>query len=501
MGESVADGALAVQACSLFSSTMTQDLASVKTRPVPKAKVTAQIVPSCVRSSGGEDVLIVVFQCLSNLFLSSQIAAEHAWKSGFLATLATHITRVASGTTWCEITDPEKASMQAMCLQQLLWGLRVLGAFLGSSLPALAQALDGPNSCEVESTRVGTGLGEVTGRSRLDRTRIHVGTHQAGDGLPEVPLAMVLRSVRGIAEKDEQICIELMGLLQIFANADATCEWPLATDIQQDELDAALAKAAWSDRLSAFLLRTELIHWMMRLSEKPGLSAAAYSQVMAVLSLCAPVLSGKPALLRYFASMVGHLHKESAAICCGWRRGAQSYDERRIQRLSATLNFIASMRLCPKSVDFLVGSGPVAHSDQCGITLSTATRAGCSGMDFWLDLVEAKGRQLASVQLGVLRVLLAVLTSSSLHAKSYFVSSCRSISVLAQTVRTGATPVATLALNVLWLLAHKNLRAAPLLKRHQVIEASLDAVARAPAGTSEADYIALMAKQLSLILK
>lgn len=313
----------------------------------------------------------------------------------------------------------------------------------------------------------------------------------------------MLRSVRSTAERDETICIEVMALLQLCANADASCDDTSVAEVLQDERDVAQAGGAWSDRLSAFLLRTEFIHWMMRLSEKPGLSAAVYCQVMAVLSLCAPVLSGKPILLRYLSSIVAHVIKESSAISRGWRLSSQGYDERRIQRFSATLNFVASMRLCPKSVDLLVGSVPAAHGEQHGIAMSTAARVGCSGMDCWLDLVEAKGRHLASAQLAVLRLLLAVVTSTSLHAKAHFVSSSRPATVLTQTVRTGATPAATLALNVLWLVAHKNQRAVPLLKRLQVVEASMDAAARAPAGTgtAEGEYIALMAEQVSLILK
>merc|ERR1712190_653760 len=96
---------------------------------------------------------------------------------------------------------------------------------------------------------------------------------------------------------------------------------------------------------------------------------------------------------------------------------------------------------------------------------------GGMGIDFWLDLVEPEGRVPALVRAAALRVLLSVAISSSPHAKAYFLSSNRAVPVLLRLLRDESPQLSTVALNIVWVLAHNNQRALPLLRRLRAVSA------------------------------
>merc|ERR1712039_1040782 len=86
------------------------------------------------------------------------------------------------------------------------------------------------------------------------------------------------------------------------------------------------------------------------------------------------------------------------------RQGTHRSDDWRWRRVACTAHFMASLSLCSRCVDLLVGSVPAAHSS------SSTSEPGSAGMDFWLDLIEPDGRRPTLVRISVLRLLLAVAT-------------------------------------------------------------------------------------------
>merc|ERR1712066_68132 len=133
-------------------------------------------------------------------------------------------------------------------------------------------------------------------------------------------------------------------------------------------------------------------------------------------------------------------------------------------------------------------------------------------MDLRLDLVEPESHVPVPVKIAALRVLLAVATSSSPHSKSYFAGSGRALPLLLRVLQGQQVPMATLALNLIWVMAHNHQRALPVLRRLRAGEA-IHTAAQALAGLAkplddemprrepnDAEYIVLMAEQLAIIL-
>eukprot|EP00443_Scrippsiella_acuminata_P128091 CAMPEP_0115709528 /NCGR_PEP_ID=MMETSP0272-20121206/72520_1 /TAXON_ID=71861 /ORGANISM="Scrippsiella trochoidea, Strain CCMP3099" /LENGTH=170 /DNA_ID=CAMNT_0003151145 /DNA_START=26 /DNA_END=536 /DNA_ORIENTATION=- len=115
-----------------------------------------------------------VHAALTNLFASSRAASASACNSGFVSTLARHVSTLAAGRTG------EKRS------QRLVAALRMLTALLASSPPSAAVLPDGSGG----------------------------GEHR-GDGL-----ASILTCLRATCEKDDGIFVEVLQLLSQCMHAE-----------------------------------------------------------------------------------------------------------------------------------------------------------------------------------------------------------------------------------------------------------------------------------------
>mmetsp|Transcript_53470 Transcript_53470/g.173976 ORF Transcript_53470/g.173976 Transcript_53470/m.173976 type:complete len:2126 (+) Transcript_53470:124-6501(+) len=391
--------------------------------------------------------------CLVNLFSASTAAAGAAWKAGFLPVLSKTITSLGASRT----------TEQRALSQHLVWALRILAALLASCPEAFGAALCG-----------------VAGAS--------------GGGAEQVPpLASVLLALRAPCDKDDTICLEVLQMISVCMQAEE--------DHSSDD--------GIREGVAALLLRLEFVQWLMRLSQKKGIATPVYCKVMGLLACCAPQLSGKPVLLRFLAQLAEGLR---TALRGPSAAGAAAGEEARLRRLVATLNFVASLRLCARSAAVLVGPEQSVHT----VATTGSDQVGGLGMDGWLDVVEAEGRPPSSpaaapvplhhheLRAAALRGLLAVATSSAPQGKAYFVGSPRAVPLLLRLVRRGRAPLPSLALNILWVLAHGAQRALPLLRRLRAAEVVREALEAAREVSSvedeEAQHFVFVAEQMCIIL-
>jgi len=196
-------------------------------------------------------------------------------------------------------------------------------------------------------------------------------------------LSTMILGVRAAADRDETICLELFEqLLQLFARTEI------------------------SEPVAAELLRAEILPWLMRFSLKRSCACAAFCRVMDILAFCSSVLAGKPLLLRFLGQLIEAVRGQCKIPASDlWRN----------RRLTSAMNFIASLRLCPRSTALVAkGNAPDAGTRR---PISTPAAA---GLDLWFDLVEGSlpGGAPRSVRSAALRVLLAVASSDSPHAKA-----------------------------------------------------------------------------------
>jgi len=375
----------------------------------------------------------VANRCLANLLRTSAVAAAASLQSGLLSAL-TH--QLAAATSRSPPPHPRTADSHP---QRVVWTLRLLAALLTSCGAALRHATQGSSVCADVS----------------------------GGVVP--PLVTVLLRVRAAAERDEVVCLEVLDLLCQCAHAD----------LAGPPLDGT------DEGVPALLFRFEFVQWLMRLTRRPKLSPIIYCRALDVLSLCAHLLTSKPVLLKYLTHIAEVIRSSCRAQSCA--------DEWRCRRQVATLRFIASLRLCPRCVELLVGPVSSAH-----LADPLSRQGGLLGMDFWLDLVEHEARSHAAVRVAALRVLLAVVSSSSPHAKAYFVGSDRALSLLLTLLRGGAPQLVVTALNIIWVLAHNHQRAVTLLRRMQAAETIHGVVATWPGkDTEEITFVALLGRQLA----
>eukprot|EP00439_Symbiodinium_sp_Y106_P044204 s459_g5.t1 len=189
-------------------------------------------------------------------------------------------------------------------------------------------------------------------------------------------LSTMILGVRAAADRDETICLELFEqLLQLFARTEI------------------------SEPVAAELLRAEILPWLMRFSLKRSCACAAFCRVMDILAFCSSVLAGKPLLLRFLGQLIEAVRGQCKIPASDlWRN----------RRLTSAMNFIASTALVAK------GNAPDAGTRR---PISTPAAA---GLDLWFDLVEGSlpGGAPRSVRSAALRVLLAVASSDSPHAKA-----------------------------------------------------------------------------------
>eukprot|EP00747_Dinoflagellata_sp_TGD_P028858 gnl/TRDRNA2_/TRDRNA2_133529_c0_seq1.p1 gnl/TRDRNA2_/TRDRNA2_133529_c0~~gnl/TRDRNA2_/TRDRNA2_133529_c0_seq1.p1 ORF type:complete len:1652 (-),score=254.08 gnl/TRDRNA2_/TRDRNA2_133529_c0_seq1:51-4568(-) len=419
-----------------------------------------------------------VHRCLVNLFHASSAAATAAWNSALPEALANHIATLAapqvlcteSGASQQQRQQPLSSSQAQPQRRRLTWGLRVLAALLSAS----GQILE-------ESTRPGP--------------------HRTSQSAPAPLMLQVLRSVRAVAEKDDGVCYEVLDLI-------CRC-------LQADRIRVT---AGEGDGLASALLHWEFVPWMMRLSLRRKLPGAAYCRVMEALTFCAPVLSGKPLLLRYLQQVLEGIRSLSRPVngaLVSAQQVQKPTEEWRYRRLLAALRFVAALRLCPRCVALLVSSVPPAHGGGGGKLTSLGEfflPGGGLGLDFWLDLLEPAHTETRErprllpvpVRAAVLRVLLAVLVGATSSARTCFLASPRALASLLSQLRPGGPPLLALpALNAIWLLVHRHQAAAPELRRLRAAEAALAAVSAWPHGADaeELAHAKLMAQQVSLALR
>merc|ERR1740121_2413416 len=203
----------------------------------------------------------------------------------------------------------------------------------------------------------------------------------------------------------------------------------------------------------------------MQLSQKAQTSTAVFCKAVGVLAHCGDALAGKPILHKFVARLAEYLSS------CWRTQIAQLKDEGRARRIVASLHFVASLRLCQRCVALLVSSSPsAAASGELGGP--PAELCGVLGMEFWADLVDPSGRAPRRVRAAALRVLLAVAVAQVPQAKACFLGSPRTVQLLLRVARLGGRgPQPTLALNVLWAVAHNHQRALPLLRQLRAAEA------------------------------
>ncbi|CAE8615882.1 unnamed protein product [Polarella glacialis] len=466
------DEVLASRACGHFLSETALGIASVAATSGNARPAGLGVSPGSNTAGGSSSSSMAEFMCLTNLFRASPAAARAAWRAGFGQALCSLLGQLSLPEVPSDGMQGKKKHHPQQ-RQKLTWTLRVFTALLCTSSEAREASI-------VSSSAVGP-----TGE----------------DAAPAGLLASVLLSVRPLADRDEEVCLELLECLGRLASAEG-------------------AKKGLGD-LAGLLLRIELVPWMMRLSLRRRLTSASYCRLLATLSLCGPALSGsqgKQLLLRYLGQVLQMVRALSKSHGGPW---PQMSDDWRYRRLVATLNFVASLRLCARSAALLAGGG-VTDPRSCSGTSAASTAGGpAGGLDLWLDLAEppqaVRGGGLPLVvRCASLRVLLAIATSSSPHAKAYFVSSGRAVPLLVRLLQSELTPLAALAMNVLWVLAHNNQRALPLLRRHGLTQEVVRS--RAPRAAHEAitlsslealggkpghdeGYLAIMAGQLDIILR
>lgn len=389
--------------------------------------------PLSESGSNASSLAVTAHSCLVNFFHVSPAAGAAACRLGFLQTLTEHIVELA------QVTEQPllRGASQPV---RLVWALRVLTELVVSSGSVLEDAL-GDGSSSAKGTPV---------------------------------LQKLLQCLRSTAEKDDAVCLEVLELLTRCAHAEQV----------EDE--------SQGERTASFLLRVEFVQWMMRLSQRRQLPCTVYSKLLGVLALCAPVLSGRPLVVRYVAHIVDVVRKSCLAP------GQQQTDEWRTRRLVASLHFVACLRLCSRCSSLLVSSMPSAHTAGVG-----SSRIEGPGMDLWLDLIEVEGRAHSTVRAAALRVLLSVISGTCPHAKSYFLGTPRPATVLLKLIRNGHPTLATISLNIVWVLAHNNQRAVALLKRLNAVEV-VEAVHTAEwvqKGPKDVGHVLLMATGIGQMMQ
>ena len=103
-----------------------------------------------------------------------------------------------------------------------------------------------------------------------------------------------------------------------------------------------------------FLVKLDFVPWLMRMSQRKQVPLVIFCKIMALLSACSQALSGKPILLKFLGQLVEMLRSGT--------KGTQIADESRCRRLTAALNFVATLRLGPRGVALLVSNEPSAHT-------------------------------------------------------------------------------------------------------------------------------------------
>ena len=376
--------------------------------------------PGSASGGAGQGPLHAATACLTNLLGVSRAAGAAARRAGLATTLAEHVAAAAAA-----VPEPtlalarRKASVASLC-----GALRLLSALLAAS-EGLADA----------------GPGEA----------------------PE--LATVLLATRAAAEKEDAVSLEVLELLSCCAHTERR----------------AGRAGAGSETLASMLLRLDLVPWLLRLSQRHQGASAVYCKIMSTLSLLAPALSGKPVMLRFLSQISENIRSN----CRGWSRepvhaaaatASEQSDEWRARRAAAAMHFAASLRPCARGSEALLGGPPPARSPE------DAALPGALGLDFWLDLVEPESRAPVAVRAASMRLLLAVASGTSPHAKAYFLRNSRAVPLLLRLLR-GAQELRALALNLLWVVAHNHQRALPTLRRLRV----MDAVHAAAAASSASD--------------
>lgn len=423
------DELLVRRACTLFQWSSAQPAAPAFAAAPPAAR---QADAAEVCQSYPMSCPMVAHCCLLNMFSASPPAAEAAWQFGFLRTLVAHIEAL-------HIARTGEQQPQVACL---LWALRVLSALLASSSKAMEEVMS-PRAVDAS----------VRGSSSI--------------------LASMITYLRPSCEKDDAVCLEVLDVLLQCLRAEQ--------DPGKDDREG--------QSLPAFLLRLDFVPWLMRMSQRKQLATAVYCKVLAVLSRCAPVLTGKPITLRFLIQIVEHLRTTFKSL--------QFNDDWRCRRLVATFHFLACLRLCPRGVALVAGAEPCVHAP--AVVVTGMEQAGGLGLDAWLDLIDVEARTLRTsrgahdLRVAGLRVLLAVAISKSPHAKAYFLASSRAIPLFLRILQKGRLPMPSVALSILWVLAHNNQRLLPLLRR---LGASEIIQAAAAKGVAED----LMAEQLCAIL-
>eukprot|EP00929_Paragymnodinium_shiwhaense_P066789 TRINITY_DN33550_c0_g1_i2.p1 TRINITY_DN33550_c0_g1~~TRINITY_DN33550_c0_g1_i2.p1 ORF type:complete len:2255 (+),score=496.52 TRINITY_DN33550_c0_g1_i2:124-6888(+) len=465
--------------------------------------------------------LEVMYAALQGLFNTSRLAADSACGCGFLAVLVQHASTLPAVAQPAVATTASALPAAAnACSPQwrFVGALRTLAALLTSSPAGLLDAMEGRRAAK------------RTGRVRLSAAN--------AESVSEAPLAVVLRSVRGLAEKDTVVFLELLELLlrclrantgsedsldgsailQSVPSDDGSCMEAESLREESQVEESAVDKSCF---VQAFLVQTEFVHWLMRQSQRQNIPAAVYCKIMKVLALCASLLSGKSVCLQFVGQVAQTLRvltrsggEKGSTLTPGAWSGEETW---RMQRLTATLHFISSLRLCSRSVEILASPVPAAHGDVAGASGGRAVPG--LGMDFWLDLAELEGRYPVSVRAGALMVLLAIATSRGPSsrtaglqqlAKAHFTSSERAVTLLLRIARSrGAGAVAdgivlaprTLSLSILWVLGHGQQRAVVLMRKlnaPEVIREASELVAQSDGPDRE--YALLTVRQLERLL-
>lgn len=383
--------------------------------------------------------MTVAHRALANFMRASPLAAEIALRCGLLGSLARHIAATTAA-------DAEQRRTSAAQVQRVAWPLRLVGALLSASPSALSDAMTG----SVASLHGGPAL------------------------------LVILQSTRHLAEKDDRVCAEVLELLRQCCHAER------APDVS--------GRAVRREDVPGFLLRTEFVQWLMRLSQRPKSSPVIHCKTIEVLSLCAPALAGRPVLFRFITQALD----EVRSAC---RAGSHALaEEWSCKRLAATLDFFASLRHCAKSVDIILSIVPPAHATSTGPDVETMGSQSCA---LWLDLLEPGRGFPAPVRAAALRVLLAVVMGPGQKARCHLLGTARTWPLLLRLLEAGSPPVVVLTLSLLWALAHGSQRVVAELRPLKVTEAAARAIAAWPleGSAEEHEQAELAAQQLALLLR
>mmetsp|Transcript_36208 Transcript_36208/g.84919 ORF Transcript_36208/g.84919 Transcript_36208/m.84919 type:complete len:1575 (+) Transcript_36208:145-4869(+) len=352
--------------------------------------------------------LPLVLWCLSHVVQSLPAAALSAIEDGLLQTLAHHIGLLTS--SCLAAPTPRPASVRS-----LLWTLRLFSALLTSTSDA----------CIQEAEQV---------------------------------LVDVAEDIRAVADKDDTVCLEFLGMLATGLQEGRETDLSLS-----DGEQVHMTSNGVRSRFVAFLAHTEMLQWVMRLSLKRSVGTAVYCKSMEVLALSAEALSGKPLLQRYLCKISTALRKECKVARNAGER--QIPAEEAADRFVATLHFIAALRLSSNCLSLLVASVPAAHLGEKEVVQATSL-----GMDFWIDMLDPDHSAAASARAAASQAWLSMVLSETPAARTFLSQSERGIRLLVRqlTCRDGA--LSTLALFLIWGLCFQNQRVVPLLKRLSIEE-------------------------------